>query len=388
MTEQPTIATTVDDLRQRAVEWIPALRARSADTEALRRIPDQTVAEFKAKGLHLTAQSPSFGGFGLGIDAVAEIAFEVGRGCCSTGWMSGQWPGHQFMVMAFRKEAQEEYFATSGPDTFSSTGSSPVNLRADEVKGGLRVSGQVRFSSGCDHAEWILLSVGAYLTLVPKSDFTILDDWYTMGLRGTGSKSILFDDIFIPEHRVVPQTLLRSGENYGTALWDDPFLRGPFHLSLNTMLLSPVVGMARGLVELFEDRALQRIDGHNGQPAFERPGTQLRFAEASAEVNAAVVVTRNVLAEMRSWGERGGPIPLQDRARLRRDICYAAKLCVASSDRLLEAGDASGMFDAQLLQRWGRDIHMGGLQFVLTWDEPAMSYARVRWGLEPSSIVT
>jgi hypothetical protein len=64
-------------------------------------------------------------------------------------------------------------------------------------------------------------------------------------------------------------------------------------------------------------------------------------------------------------------------------VAYTAKLCLQAADRLLESGDASGMYDQHLLQRWARDIHMAGLQFVLTWDEPAMTYSRVHWGLDP-----
>jgi 3-hydroxy-9,10-secoandrosta-1,3,5(10)-triene-9,17-dione monooxygenase len=367
---------------------VPTLRARSAETEKLRRIPDQTVAEFKERGLHLTAQNPRYGGFGLGIDTVAEVAFEVGRGCCSTAWMTGQWPGHQFMVCAFGQEAQDEYFGTSGPDTFSSTGSSPVNLTAVPVKGGIEVNGQVRFSSGSDHAEWILLNVGMHLTLVPKADFTILDDWHVMGLKGTGSKSILFDHIFVPDHRIISMLDVKNGDAPGTKLWDDPYLRGPFGLSLNTMLLTPVVGMARGILEVFEERVVNRVDGHTFQKASERPGVQLRFAESSAEVQAAIMVTRNLLQEMRHIGEAGGPVVAEDRVRIRRDIAFANKLCQTAAERLLDAGDASGHFEAQALQRWGRDIHMGGLQFVLTWDEPALAYSRSRWGLPVESILS
>jgi 3-hydroxy-9,10-secoandrosta-1,3,5(10)-triene-9,17-dione monooxygenase len=367
---------------------VPTLRERSALTEQMRRIPDETVQEFKDRGLHLTAQSPRHGGYGLGIDTVAEVAFETGRGCCSTAWMAGQWPGHQFMVCAFSAEAQDDYFGTSGPDTFSSTGSSPVNLTAVPVKGGLEVNGQVRFSSGSDHAEWILLNVGASMTLVPKSDFKVHDDWHVMGLRGTGSKSIFFDHIFVPEHRIISMMDAKNGQAPGTELWDDPYLRGPFTLSLNTMLLTPVIGMARGLLEIFEERVVARADGHTFQKASERPGLQLRFAESSAEVQAAILLTRNLLQELRQLGEVGGPIEQPDRVRIRRDIAYSAKLCMSAADRLLESGDASGQFDNQAWQRWGRDIHMGGLQFVLTWDEPALAYSRSRWGLPVESVLS
>jgi hypothetical protein len=61
---------------------------------------------------------------------------------------------------------------------------------------------------------------------------------------------------------------------------------------------------------------------------------------------------------------------------------------VEAADLLLEQGDASGQFDHQPVQRRGRDLHMAALQVVLTPDEPTMSDAQAKWGLEPSSRFT
>jgi 3-hydroxy-9,10-secoandrosta-1,3,5(10)-triene-9,17-dione monooxygenase len=220
--------------------------------------------------------------------------------------------------------------------------------------------------------------------LVPKRNFQIVDDWYVMGLRGTGSKSVVLDDVFIPQHRIIPLDILMPGRHYGSELYpENPYYRAPFVLVLNTMLQGPTIGMARGLVDLFDERVRTRVDGHSAQPAFQRPGTQLRFAEATAEVDAAVLILRRICADLADLGRAVEPASVADRARLRRDVAYTAKLCLQAADRLLESGDASGMYDQHLLQRWARDIHMAGLQFVLTWDEPAMTYSRVRWGMDP-----
>jgi hypothetical protein len=70
-----------------------------------------------------------------------------------------------------------------------------------------------------------------------------------------------------------------------------------------------------------------------------------------------------------------------ERARLRRNIAYATRLCLQATDRLAESGDASGHYDSSPFQRFERDVHMGALQFVLTWDEPALAYSQRRWGL-------
>jgi 3-hydroxy-9,10-secoandrosta-1,3,5(10)-triene-9,17-dione monooxygenase len=275
----------------------------------------------------------------------------------------------------------------------SSTASAIVKLDCEPEKGGMRATGRLKFSSGVDAAEWLLLLAGTAqppaLCLVPKADFRIEDDWYVMGLRGTGSKSVVLDAAFIPQYRMVPIEALLRGRSFGAELYpDNPYYRAPFNVMLNTLLLSPTIGMARGLLDLFEERALSRTDSHTGTRAFEQPATQLRFAEAGAEVHAAIALLRDTFREMLRWGRSSEEMPLLDRSQLRRDICYSARLCMQAADRLLESGDASGMYDSQPMQRWGRDIHMAGLQASLTWDGPAMSYSQIRWGLPPMSRMT
>jgi alkylation response protein AidB-like acyl-CoA dehydrogenase len=225
--------------------------------------------------------------------------------------------------------------------------------------------------------------------LIPRSDFKVEDDWYVMGLEGTGSKQVVVEDAFIPEHRIVPFDQLTLGTSPGALLYpDNPYYKAPMTIVLNTMLQGPTIGMARGLLDIFEERVTTRMDGHTGQLAFHRPGVQLRFAESAAEVDVAIMLLRQITQDLAAQGRTGASMELAERARLRRNVAYSIKQCMQAADRLLEYGDASGMYSHQELQRWGRSIHMACLQFVLTWDEPALAYSRVRWGLEPESFTT
>jgi 3-hydroxy-9,10-secoandrosta-1,3,5(10)-triene-9,17-dione monooxygenase len=158
------------------------------------------------------------------------------------------------------------------------------------------------------------------------------------------------------------------------------------HLALNPFILSEVVGMAQGAVEIFDERARSRRDPHTRAPAIERPGTQLAFAEASAAVDAARGTLRGSLDTLRGWSDAAMQgVTIEDRARIRRDLNFAARLCVQAVDRLVESGDSSAIYEANLLHRWARDVRVGALQWSLHWDEPAMQYARVHWGLEPQT---
>jgi len=150
---------------------------------------------------------------------------------------------------------------------------------------------------------------------------------------------------------------------------------------VNQLLLCSTIGMAKGVLDLFEERVTKRFDLHTGRPASEGAGAQLRFAESSAEVDAAAMFIARNCETLADWGRAEHLPDLAERTKMRRDITYAARLCVQSTQRLMSAGDASGMFDTQQIGRLGRDVQMAALQAALTWDEPAQSYSRTRWGV-------
>jgi 3-hydroxy-9,10-secoandrosta-1,3,5(10)-triene-9,17-dione monooxygenase len=382
------VTPTTEEILARARSMIPTLRERSRRCEELRRIPEETVQDFREAGFFRVASSKRFGGYQLGIHTLVDLAIEIGRGCGSTAWMAGQWPGHNFMVGYFPLEAQQEYWA-GGPDTMSSTASAIARLDIQPEGDGWRVRDtQLRFSSGCDYAEWILMISMHGMGLVPKSDFDVLDDWYVSGLRGTGSKSVVIKDAYIPPHRFVSMEDLKNGTAPGAELTDDPYLRAPMNVVLNQLLCASAVGTARGVQDLFEERVVKRIDLHTGKRASESPGAQLRFAESHAEVEAARMFLHRNCTTVAEWGRRRHSPTVAERAALRRDVTYAARLAVVSTQRLLSQGDASGMFDDNQLGRLGRDAYMACLQASLTWDEPAMSFSRSRWGVTPLSNLT
>jgi hypothetical protein len=123
------------------------------------------------------------------------------------------------------------------------------------------------------------------------------------------------------------------------------------------------------------------------QPALERPGPQLRFAEASAEIDVAEILMWRNLDTVREWGVNGTSPTLEQRAEIRRNIAYAAKIALRATNRLVDGMDSSGLKDENMIVRQAADTRAAGLQFVLHWEETAMQYSRVHWGLDPQTIL-
>ena len=135
-----------------------------------------------------------------------EIASELGRGCGSSAWCYAIWASHNWFAGMFPEGGQEEYWAES-LDTLSCTSFNPARTQVTPVKGGYRVTGHWSFSSGCDASTWGMLTAaseaGPMVCLIPNTEFRIIDNWYVSGLRGTGSKDVVAEDVFVPEHRTL-----------------------------------------------------------------------------------------------------------------------------------------------------------------------------------------
>src|SRR5215813_10297048 len=297
-------SVTRAELLRRATKLVPVLQERAARTEQLRQIPPETVQDLISSGLIRIGNPPRYGGLDVEYDAAFDVAWELGWACGSTAWCYSLWTVHNWWVGHFPAQAQEEFFA-SGPDTFASSGLNPGRGKAEPVAGGLRVSGHWRFSSGCDAASWAILAVpglnGLIWGLLPRSDYDIVDTWFTSGMRGTGSKDIVVKEAFVPEYRTMDPGRAGDGEWTGWELHKRLSYRLPIRCMTGWDLLAPLIGMAQGAVDTFTSR----LGGTSG------PGrtadsalVQVRLAEASVEVDAARELHRNSIREILGKAER------------------------------------------------------------------------------------
>src|SRR6266566_1595104 len=172
-------------------------------------------------------------------------------------------------------------------------------LKGDgEVGGGYTLDGRWSFSSGCDHASWVLL--GGIVTddegkpvdfctfLLPASDYTIDDVWDTVGLRGTGSNDIVVDNAFVPAYRALSFTGVTKIACPGHQVNTGALYRIPFGSIFSYAITTPIIGMATGAYAAHVDYQRQRVRAsYVGQRSAEDPFAQVRIAEAAALIDAA-----------------------------------------------------------------------------------------------------
>ena len=106
---------------ERANDLVERLRARAADVDAKRRIPDESIAEINDAGLFRISAPRMFGGSQLGISPLIQTVATIASGCGSTGWVyaSGEAdiPQHQICYFLMNVDgAQRDLRVNIGED--------------------------------------------------------------------------------------------------------------------------------------------------------------------------------------------------------------------------------------------------------------------------------
>jgi 3-hydroxy-9,10-secoandrosta-1,3,5(10)-triene-9,17-dione monooxygenase len=376
---------------ERVRALLPVLRDRATQAERLRRLPEETFRDFQEAGLFRCLQPRRYGGYELDPGTFYQAVMEVGTVCGSSAWILGVVGVHNWHLALFPPQAQEDVW---GKDTSvqMSTSLAPTGV-VERVGGGFRLRGRWSFSSGCDYCEWAMLGgmvpVGAgeppdvRTFLVPRFDYVIEDNWHVMGLSGTGSKDIVLEGAFVPEHRTHALRDAFYLTNPGAAVNDGPLYRLPFGIVFPNCIASPAIGVALGALAVFREQTKTRVSPRDQSRVAEDPFMQMRLAEAASEVDGARDRVLANFAEMMSLARAGEPIPLTRRARYRWDAAKGMDWSMRAVDRLLEASGGRGIFLGNPIQRAWRDVHAMRAHAGNNPEKAAAIFGRSEFGLPP-----
>src|SRR5947199_5695550 len=251
---------TPEDFLGRVRALLPAIRERASRAEQLRRLPDETFADFQEAGVLRAMQPKRYGGFEIDPGIFYQAVGEVAAVCGSTGWIFAVMGAHNWHLALFPPQAQEDVWGED--DSIQLSTSLAPTGSVERVDGGFRLSGRWSFSSGCDFCQWVVLGglappvepggpPDARTFLLPHSDYVIDDNWHVMGLCGTGSKDIVVEKAFVPEYRTLSYLDTFHLRHPGAAVNDGPLFRLPFGVVFPYALVAPAIGVALGALQHF-----------------------------------------------------------------------------------------------------------------------------------------
>jgi 3-hydroxy-9,10-secoandrosta-1,3,5(10)-triene-9,17-dione monooxygenase len=380
-----------EELYSRARATVPKLLSRWEEADAGSKVPDQTVAEMQEAGFFRILQPRRYGGYEMNPRVFYNVQMILAEGCMSTAWIYGVLGVHPWQLALFDVRAQDEVWGTDTSTLVAST-YMPVG-KVVPAEGGFRISGRWSFSSGCEHCDWIFLGGMVppdeangephYRTfLLPRSEYEIVRNWDTIGLRATGSHDIVVNDVFVPEYRTHRTRDDSPAARPGQAVNTSPLYTLPFAQVFVRAVSSSCIGGLQGAIKLFRDTAAKQVSRNFLGATAKDPTAQMVVSEAASAVDLMKLAINRNFDDMMNHAEGGGAAPLESRLLYRFQSAQVAETCAFHASRLLKSCGGSGIYRSHPLTRFFLDIHAGRAHVANFGDPVGRNFGGVLCGLD------
>ena len=383
MPPSPTQSATKEEIMDRVRAMAPRFAERAAAAEEARRIPQESVKDMLDAGFARILVPKSVGGYGLGFDTWFEVTRELCKADASHGWCASLIIHHNHLIAQYPEAAQKDAVGQRprcADRSFvrAGDGRRAGRRRLSHLRQGLAVR-QRRRSLHLGHAR----RHGARRRQRRSGNSSwsrpattrIRDTWFTAGMRGTGSKTIVTDNAFVPSGLVLKLTELRDGKTPGGAMHSDTIFHTPFFYYAPISFATPMLGAAQGAYEHFREWTKTR-KAQDGSSVAEKTSVQVRMARAAADLDAADLLLRRAV-NVTDAPQDYSPNHL---ARSVRDFARVSELTVSVIDTLVALSGTASFNTSHPLQRAWRDIHFMSMHIAVNTEMNFSHYGRMELG--------
>lgn len=378
-----------ETLLDRARALTPTLLERAATTEQDRCVAPDVVDALADSGILKMCAPTRYGGAELPFADQVDVLAELARGCPSTSWVATIFSAMAWMAAGFPDEAQDEVLGDGDPRV---SGVLAPTGTLTPTPGGYRLTGTWAFNTGGAGSRWAILNAildgMPTATLVPIGDLRRNDDWHASGMAGTGSSSVVADDVFVPAHRTQPTPPMIGGvytaDRHNAA---DPYFNLPLASVLAVNAGGTPIGIARGAMDAF----LERLPGRGITYTFwedqsQAQVTHLQVGESALLTDSADDQVKRACATLDRPADGVAPSE-RERAEARSRIGYATGLARRAVDILYEASGASAIQQHVPIQRYQRDMQSLANHAIMHGPTHVEMWGRTLIGLPPQSLL-
>ncbi|MGY9000281.1 MAG: acyl-CoA dehydrogenase family protein [Rhodospirillales bacterium] len=385
------------DLVKRAQLIASELKSRVRETETARRLPIENMERICDEGLLTVIQSKNCGGHELSMRAHLDVLSAIAEGCSATAWVLGVMHAHSWLLAHFPQQAQEDVYG-SNSNTMVSAVIGPRGKAILKADGSYVLNGFWPFGSGCQLSKWLLLGAevfdekGEFLDLadllIPTSDAKIQDDWYVAAFQGTGSNSLIVENLKIPSHRYLS---LMGLLNHDTPGITDEYTGWLHKAEPVPVLAIALCGGAIGLGRAAKKQFLENIQGkkviYTDHIQTEWASTHITLGKAASQIDAGELLIYRAADDTDRLAKFGQRMSMEMRGRIRMDCSHGVRLILDGANELYISGGASGLALKNPMQQISRDLHATNMHGLLLMEPSAEVYGRILLGLEPNTII-
>lgn len=321
------------------------LAANAAETEQRGRPATASLKAVKAAGAFALRTPVAYGGSWATATTIAEVIAAMARVCPSTAWVvSTCLVGKNMITFGdFPESTVDELFAD--PDALFCGAGAPTG-RGESGPEGVRVNGRWAAVSGCEDATWASLGAmvdgGFSLVLVPTAELSVDHTWEVAGMRGTGSHSLVADNILVSRDQVASGHRVHyPPDAKAVQLWG---------LSVLATVVGATFGASDVINSMFASSRKPFMTSYKRMS--DSPGARHWLAEATTLAQRA---ERTMLA-LAARIDAEPAITSLENSRMHQERADAAKDCRAAIERMLDLHGASGFATRNALQRFWRDV--------------------------------
>jgi indole-3-acetate monooxygenase len=329
-----------------------------SEIDTARCLPDELVAMLRDSGLVRAGAPAEVDGLELPPQVALRSAEELARGDASTGWCVSIGVTSTLLVAYLPPSSRDELF---GGGKSLAAGVWAPRGKARSVDGGIVVSGRWPFCSGICHAD--VMFAGCFVdegpvpsvVALPKEDLRLLDNWHTLGLRGTGSHDTVADEVFVPADRVFSV--------FDGPVVDRPLYRFPPFGFFALSVAAPALGNARAAIDDLVDLAGGKKGVGSSRTLAQRSATQAAVATAESALSAARGLYYSAIDDTWQASQSGEPVSIELRNRLRLAATHAMRTSADVVRSMYDIAGGSAIYDESPLQRRFRDAFTATAHF-------------------------
>jgi alkylation response protein AidB-like acyl-CoA dehydrogenase len=383
---------SAEELVSRAAALREQLWEDADEADRTRRVTERNIAAITDAGLLRLMMPRRLGGYETTARTLVDVTLELGRGCGSTAWVAGILNAGAWLTGIFPDEAQRDVWGEHPSNRVAGVLAPSAETRP--VDGGMMITGRWGYASGSLHSEWVVAAGpvrGAdgepetHLVLLPADQITVEDTWFVAGMRGTGSNTVVAEEVFVPEHRMLSLPRAIAGE-YRTEHTDEALYRASFAGILMLAIAGPQIGLAQAALEHVLEKAPNRaIASTIYTVQAESELFQATVAEAATRIDTARMHAYRAADDVDRAAAAGGPpTDARARARVRMDTAWVAQQCREAIDLLLTAHGTSAFAEVSPLQRIWRDQEVASRHAIVAPNVVKEAYGKALLGVEPN----
>lgn len=369
------------------------LRDLAPATDAAGKLPDEVVELVRSTGVTRMTLSRELGGYESDLDEFCEAVMDIAAANPSAGWVAGVVGVHPWELSQVNPKLQQEIWGKD-PDVWTASPYMPSG-RATRVEGGFRFSGRWSFSSGTDACDWVTIGgviVDAegnpepapnwYHFVLPRQDYEIVEgSWNVVGLKGTGSKDLIVEDVFVPDYRVIDNEDLDKGlltEKYAP---DKPIYNLVFGTVFAYVIASATLGICSGALNEFVEYTRDKVGGFGGRAAA-NPFQQAAYAEGVAEIEASKLQVLDGARRMMEIVDSGRKLTRSERLYFRTIQVRSSRRALDAVEKLYTYAGGNAIRMEQPIQRYWRDAHAAANHMCNIAESIYTNYSLDVYGLE------